>query len=207
MPALVLASASPRRQELLRQVGFAFTVHVTDVDETPRPGEDAIALALRLAQTKARAAANRLQSSAGDERVFLGADTVVISPSGEILGKPLNAEDAARMLALLSGATHQVVTGVCVHGPQIDMPATEFTTRTSTEIAASVTWVTFHTLSQAEIAAYVATGEPMGKAGAYAIQGLCARFIPAIHGDYSNVVGLPLALVTSMLAPFGILPE
>lgn len=197
MPQLILASASPRRQELLRQVGFVFTVHAADVDESPRLGEDAIALALRLAQAKTLAAAAAPRLAAGHELVFLGADTVVVAPSGEILGKPLDPQDAARMLALLSGATHQVVTGICLHAPGASR----------TEIAASVTWVTFHTLSEEEIADYIATGEPMGKAGAYAIQGRCARFIPAIHGDHSNVVGLPLALVTSMLAVFGILPE
>lgn len=211
MPSLVLASASPRRQELLHQAGFTFTVQPADVDETPRTNESGIALAIRLAQAKAEAAAlaerhaltsifadlslGKNQPDALDtEYVFLGADTVVVAPSGEILGKPLDDTDAARMLSLLSGGTHQVITGVCVHVPHLQR----------TEVAAALTWVSVQTLSAAEIAVYVATGESHGKAGAYAIQGRFARSIPSIHGDYSNVVGLPLALVTTMLAPFGI---
>ena len=196
-PRLVLASASPRRRELLLQAGFPFEVHSAQVDETERPGEDAIALSVRLARLKAEAVA-----AVAPDAVMLGADTVVVAPgvsAGDLLGKPADAADAARMLRLLSGATHQVVTGVCVHGP-----GTSEIRRT--EVAAALTWVTFHTLSEAEIAAYIATGEPFGKAGAYAIQGRAARWIPSIHGDYSNVVGLPLALVTSMLAAFEIFP-
>ncbi len=196
-PRLVLASASPRRRELLLQAGFPFEVQSAEVDETARPGEDAIALAVRLARLKAEAAA-----AVAPDAVVLGADTVVVAPgvsAGDLLGKPADAADAARMLRLLSGATHQVVTGVCVHGP-----GTSEIRRT--EAAAALTWVTFHTLSEVEIAAYVATGEPFGKAGAYAIQGRAARWIPRIHGDYSNVVGLPLALVASMLAAFDIFP-
>jgi septum formation protein len=213
MPSLVLASASPRRQELLHQAGFPFTVQPADVDETPGPDEGGIALAIRLAQSKSAAAAlaekhaltgifEDLSVKTGQpdeintELVFLGADTVVVAPSGEILGKPVDDADAARMLTLLSGGTHQVITGVCVHVPHLQQ----------TEVAASLTWVSVHSLSAAEIAAYVATGESHGKAGAYAIQGRFARSIPYIHGDYSNVVGLPLALVAAMLAPFGITP-
>jgi septum formation protein len=206
---LVLASASPRRQELLRQAGFVFMVQAEAVDETPRVGEEATALACRLAQAKAEAcaagSAGSAQSTVGsmdavDEagtlRVFLGADTVVVAPNGEILGKPADDADAARMLGLLSGATHQVITGVCAHVPGA----------ARTEVAAAMTWVRVQTLSTEEIAAYVATGEPQGKAGAYAIQGRFARAIPAIHGEYANVVGLPLALVGNMLAAFGIGP-
>ena len=190
MGGLILASASPRRRELLLQAGFAFEVQSGEVDETALAGEDAVALGVRLARVKAEAVVSTAASG-----VVLGADTVVCSPSGELLGKPVDEADAARMLALLSGATHQVATGVCVCGSG------------RTEVAASLTYVTFHTLSAAEIAAYIATGEPLGKAGAYAIQGRAARWIPRIHGEYSNVVGLPLALVATMLAAAGIFPE
>ncbi len=200
MPRLILASASPRRRELLLQAGFRFEVQSTDTDETALPREDAVALAVRLARAKALAVA-----AAAPDAVVLGADTVVVAPSkstagGEVLGKPADDADAARMLALLSGATHQVVTGVCVHRSNSPEGGGR------TEVAAALTWVTFHTLSKAEIAAYIATGEPAGKAGAYAIQGRAARWIPRIHGDYSNVVGLPLALAADMLAAAEIFP-
>ncbi len=190
MPQLVLASASPRRRELLLQAGFTFDIQATESDETPLAGEDAVTLAMRLARTKSEAVA---QTAKG--RVVLGADTVVLAPTGELLGKPQNAEDATRMLRLLSGKTHQVITGVCVCAPE------------RTEIAAALTYVTFFTVSEVEIAAYIATDEPIGKAGSYAIQGRAGRWVPHIQGDYSNVVGLPLALVTTMLAAMGIAPN
>ncbi len=189
MPRLILASASPRRRELLTQAGFHFEVSVSHADETALPGEDAVALALRLACSKAGQAA-----AAAPDAVILGADTVVLAPTGELLGKPADAPDAARMLQLLAGTTHQVVTGVCVQAAD------------RTEMAAALTYVTFQAIGQEEIAAYVATGEPMGKAGAYAIQGRAARWIPRIQGDYTNVVGLPLALTAAMLAPTGVQP-
>lgn len=194
---LLLASASPRRRELLLQAGFTFEVHPTSVDETIAPGEDAVALALRLARAKAEIALAMLRQTgeATLDVLALGADTMVAAPGGELLGKPKDDRDAARMLGILNGGTHQVVTGVCVCGPA------------RTETAAALTYVTFHTLSAAEISAYIATGEPRGKAGAYAIQGRAARFIPGIHGDYTNVVGLPLALTTTMLAGFGLEPR
>ena len=184
---LILASASPRRKELLTQAGFTFTIHTADADESPRPGEDAIALATRLAHAKAQAVAAQFPDAA-----ILGADTVVIAPTGELLGKPSDAADAARMLRLLAGATHSVVTGVCLITPE------------RTEVASSLTWVSFLSMSDEEIAAYVATTEPMGKAGAYAIQGLASRWIPHISGDYTNVVGLPLSLVAAILESSGI---
>lgn len=190
MPRLVLASASPRRKELLLQAGFVFDVSTADVDETALPGEDAVTLAIRLARLKAVAVAVGAPGA-----VVLGADTVVAAPNGELLGKPADDRDAARMLTLLAGATHAVVTGVCTWSGE------------RVETAAALTWVTFQTLSEREIARYTESGEPDGKAGAYAIQGRAARWIPHIHGDYSNVVGLPLALVASMLAPFGIHPR
>ena len=221
---LVLASASPRRRELLTQAGFTFEVHPANIPEDPRPNEDPIAYVVRLAREKAEAVFrewtpnvdpelalkghdfSRAKKDAQEDRAsapevcfpaadpnpdpqrltVLGADTTV-TLDNHILGKPENPADAARMLRLLSGRTHRVITGVAV------------VTATRTEVAAEVTGVTFLTLSDQEIAAYIATGEPMDKAGAYAIQGRAARWIPRIVGDYFNVVGLPLALVTTML--------
>ncbi|MFZ0663535.1 MAG: Maf family protein [Acidobacteriaceae bacterium] len=182
---LVLASASPRRRELLAQAGFAFTVAPASIPEDLRPGENPVAYVTRLAREKAQKVYAQLDSP--QSTVVLGADTTVVAPNGEVLGKPADAADAARMLRLLSGATHQVITGVAVVSSE------------EIETAAEVTHVTVLTLSDEEIAAYVATGEPMDKAGAYAIQGYAARWIPRIHGCYFNVVGLPLALVSGML--------
>lgn len=182
---LVLASASPRRKELLAQAGFQFTVTPASIPEDPRPGENPVAYVTRLAREKAECVYAKLQSN--NAAIVLGADTTVVAPNGEILGKPADASDAARMLRLLSGATHQVITGVAiVRAGRIDT-------------AAEVTHVTVLVLSDQEIADYIATGEPKDKAGAYAIQGYAARWIPRIHGCYFNVVGLPLALVSSML--------
>lgn len=182
---LVLASASPRRRELLAQAGFQFTVMPASICEDLRPGENAVAYVTRLAREKAGAVYAQLDSP--ESAVVLGADTTVVAPNGEVLGKPADAADAARMLRLLSGATHQVITGVAV------------ASASGVEVAAEVTHVSFLTLSDEEIAAYITTGEPMDKAGAYAIQGYAARWIPRIQGCYFNVVGLPLALVSGML--------
>lgn len=186
-PELVLASASPRRRELLAQAGFRFRVEVADIPEEPQPGEDPIAYVTRLAREKAEAVARRI---ADTQAWVLGADTTVVV-DGRILGKPESPDDAAQMLRLLSGRTHQVITGVAI-------VTGEGATALSL-VAAEITAVQFHSLSQREIDAYVATGEPMDKAGAYAIQGRAARWIPRIHGCYFNVVGLPLALVSNML--------
>ena len=192
---LVLASASPRRRELLAQAGFAFTVHPAHIPEDPLEGEDPIAYVTRLAREKAQVVFRSLSTednakqesdSEPEALVVLGADTTV-TLDDEILGKPEDAADAARMLRRLSGRTHRVITGVAVVSAQ------------GVEVAAEATAVRFLTLSDQEIDAYVATGEPMDKAGAYAIQGLAARWIPRIEGCYFNVVGLPLALVAAML--------
>jgi septum formation protein len=205
---LILASASPRRRELLTQAGFTFHVHPAHIPEDPKPNEDPIAYVTRLAREKAENVYRELalkghdfsradsdskearalapEGSSSESIVVLGADTTV-TLDNQILGKPENAPDAARILRLLSGRTHRVITGVAV------------VTATHTEVAAEVTGVTFLTLSEEEIAAYIATGEPMDKAGAYAIQGRAARWIPRITGDYSNVVGLPIALVSTLL--------
>jgi septum formation protein len=182
---LILASSSPRRRELLTQAGYKFSVEASSVAEVLRPEEDAVRFATRLAREKAQEVFTRHADSRS--LAVLGADTVVVCDR-EIMGKPRDAGDAIRILSLLSGRTHQVVTGAAVvWGPE------------AMEVAAEVTHVTMRTLAQQEIADYVASGEPMDKAGAYAIQGLAGRWIPRISGCYFNVVGLPLALVASML--------
>jgi septum formation protein len=201
---LVLASASPRRRELLTQAGFSFRVQAAHIPEDPYPNEDPIAYVTRLAREKAQTVFDQLSkpaanppetaasiavNPAAEPLVVLGADTTV-TLDNHILGKPEDAADAARMLRLLSGRTHRVITGVAVATSQ------------STEVAAEVTAVRFLTLSDEEIAAYIATGEPMDKAGAYAIQGRAARWIPRIEGDYFNVVGLPIALVSTLLESY-----
>jgi len=205
---IVLASASPRRQELLRNAGIAFVVQPADVDETPLAGESARACAERLARAKAMAVS---QTRPGE--LVLGADTIVVV-DGAILGKPSDADDAVRMLRLLSGRTHEVITGVCLVAP---VPGTQYSVPSrnapavsaeqdgSREVrtASETTLVTVSEIADDEIRAYVATGEPMDKAGAYAIQGRASRWIPRIEGDYSNVVGLPVTLVWRMLKQVG----
>ena len=188
MRRLVLASASPRRRELLTQAEYAFEVHPAHVNEDLRPGEEAIAYVVRLAREKALSVFAEMSSKSPDPPrvVVLGADTTV-TLDNHILAKPEDSADAARMLRMLSGRTHRVITGVAI------------ATEKGVEVAAEVTGVQFRTLSDEEIAAYVATGEPMDKAGAYGIQGLAAKWIPRIEGCYFNVVGLPLALVATML--------
>ena len=184
-PKLILASASPRRRELLTQAGYRFEVQASSVPESRRPEEDAIRFATRLAREKAEEVFARHQPA-----IVLGADTVVVC-DGEVMGKPADSADAERMLLLLAGRTHQVVTGVAVVWGSAGTRAVE--------VAAELTQVTMRTLSPEEISHYVASGEPMDKAGAYAIQGYAAQWIPRISGDYFNVVGLPLALVAAML--------
>ncbi len=201
---LVLASASPRRQELLRNTGISFTVQPADIEETPIVGEPPRQCAQRLAREKALAVW-RIRP----KDPVLGADTIVVV--GEtILGKPADADDAVRMLRLLSGRVHRVITGIClVQAVASEAVSHAQSLRTSYEIlrtenrelrtASETTLVTMTQLSDDEIREYVATGEPMDKAGAYAIQGMASRWIPRIEGDYSNVVGLPVALVYRML--------
>ena len=179
--SLVLASASPRRAELLRNVAIPFTVVPAHVAEQPAAHEEPADYAQRLARDKARAVFARHPRSA-----VLGADTVVVIDQ-HLLEKPTDKADAARMLRLLSGRTHQVITGVCLVAP--DFEQTE----------AEITQVVFSRLSEREIAAYVASGEPMDKAGAYAIQGMASRWVERIEGCYFNVVGLPVARVYRML--------
>ena len=231
---LVLASASPRRRELLAQAGFTFQIHPANIPEDPFPNEDPVAYVTRLAFEKAQAVYRQLagtpaiipsnpalyqgstsvepQATRNESRALapasqllreatpafaslprasaalqvLGADTTV-TLDHHILEKPQDPADAARMLRLLSGRTHRVITGVAL------------VTASRTRVASETTEVEFLALTEDDIAAYIATGEPMDKAGAYAIQGRAARWIPRIVGDYSNVVGLPLSLVSQML--------
>ena len=186
---LVLASASPRRSDLLAAAGIAFDVDAVDVDERQQEGEAPEAYVVRVAADKAHAAAARHPG-----RVVLGADTIVLV-DGEVLGKPANEDDAGRMLRLLSGRQHEVLTGVAL---ERDGRRVSALTRTAVEFAS---------LSADDIAWYVGTGEPFGKAGAYAIQGLGSRFIPSITGSYSNVVGLPVTLVVSLFQEMGFVPD
>jgi septum formation protein len=185
---LILASASPRRRELLTQAALTFTVESADLNEDLLPDESAAAYVQRLAVEKAQAIWNRHQSYdiPEDPLIVLGADTAVVS-EGNILGKPANAADARRMLQLLSGRTHAVLTGLAA------------ITRKGVTSEVEITQVTFNVLKDAEIADYIASGEPLDKAGAYAIQGYAARWIPRIEGCYFNVVGLPIARTIALL--------
>jgi septum formation protein len=181
---LILASASPRRRELLARAGFDFEARSSVVEEAPAPGESAEEFARRAARDKALDVAARAQPGS----LVLGADTVVVA-DGEILGKPVDAMDAARMLRLLSGTTHRVITGVCL----VRAPAAMEALRHET------TFVTFRPLDEQEIAAYLASHEPFDKAGAYGIQGLASKFVTRVEGCYFNIVGLPVALVYDLL--------
>jgi septum formation protein len=199
--ALVLASASPRRQELLRSAGIAITVQPTSIPEVPLDGEAPKTFAERLAREKAWAIFKERPNE-----FVLGADTIVVVDK-QILGKPKDAADAARMLRLLSGRSHQVITGICLMGPRsggITAENPDAKSETSLgDVRSETTIVHVSPLSDDEIRTYIATGEPMDKAGAYAIQGMASRWIPRIEGDYANVVGLPIALVYRMLKERG----
>jgi septum formation protein len=185
---LILASASPRRHELLAQAGVTFTAVASNINEDLLPDEAAAAYVQRLAEEKAQAIWNAHASSdtPGEPLVVLGADTCVVC-DGHILGKPADTADARRMLELLSGRTHAVLTGIAV------------VTGTKVVRGLEITQVMFNQLDDAEIAQYILTGEPLDKAGAYAIQGYAARWIPRIEGCYFNVVGLPIARTIAML--------
>jgi septum formation protein len=178
---IVLASASPRRAQLLREAGIPFEVVAADVDEGQHAGEAADTYVRRLAAAKAARVA-----AAHPRRAVLGADTTVVV-DGEVLGKPRDAAEAASMLRRLSGRSHEVLTGVCLIGRD-----------GQAETAVASTTVEFRPLTPQEIEAYVASGEPMDKAGAYAIQGGAGPFVTRIDGDYDNVVGLPVALIQAM---------
>lgn len=177
---LVLASRSPRRSDLLRAAGVDFVVRTADIDETPRPDEEPGDYVVRLAREKALAVA-----AAPDEAV-LAADTTV-TLDGHILGKPVDRADAIRMLTALSGRRHEVMTGIAVRRGESIV----------SDLAITAVW--FSPMTAAQIEAYADSGEPMDKAGAYAIQGLASRYIPRIEGSYANVVGLPVDRVLQLL--------
>ena len=184
---LVLASASPRRQELLTQAGFVFTVEPSRIDEDLLPDEPAADYVSRLAEEKARAVFDRLAPShAADPLVVLGADTCVLL-EGKILGKPRGRDEARRMLESLSGRTHQVLTGLAA------------VTRAGATVAIEISQVMVNRIDPEEMERYLESGEPLDKAGAYGIQGYAARWIPRIEGCYFNVVGLPLARTVDLL--------
>jgi len=179
LPTIILASASPRRAEILRTIGWPFEVLPVDIDESIRADEGAVDYVRRLAKEKADAAAARQSAS-----IIVAADTTV-TVDGQILAKPVDELDAMRMLRLLNNRWHQVMTGIAVINPELSR----------TVVAHEETEVKFAAMSEDEIAWYAKTLEPMDKAGAYAIQGLGSRFIEEIRGDYFNVVGLPIRLV------------
>ena len=192
---VILASASARRAEILRAAGIPFETRSTDVDESPRAGEAVEALVLRLAEAKARAAVASSKSR-NETAIVIAADTVV-DLDGEVLGKPASVRVAAEMLRKLSGRTHRVLTGLSVirvpHGvARLELEATQ---------------VRFAALTAEEIGRYAATGEPLDKAGAYAIQGIAGRYVERIEGCYFNVVGLPLARLYRILKDLGWQPD
>jgi len=191
---IVLASASPRRQELLTNAGIEFVVRPANIPEVRLPDESPKVFAERMAQEKARAIRNNVETAYPRNQnslAILGADTVVVI-GNEVLGKPANSDDAARMLRLLSGHEHSVITGVCLSGENFE------------DVRSEITIVHFGELSESDIKSYIKTGEPMDKAGAYAIQGMASRWISKIEGDYNNVVGLPVDLVLQMLREHGV---
>lgn len=194
---LVLASASPRRADLLTAAGYVFAIQPADVDERVEEGEAPRDYVLRLAEEKSAAVLAAIARSMPErpapglaETVVLAADTAVVA-GGEILGKPTGPDDAVRMLKRLSGRTHHVMTGVSVRSTRAEASHVETTA------------VVFASMTEAEISWYVASGEWSDKAGAYGIQGLASRFIPRIEGSYSNVVGLPVAPLDGLLRQLG----
>jgi septum formation protein len=188
---IILASSSPRRAEILRDAGIPFTSSTAQIDEIPLPHECAHQMVARLAEAKARAVASLMNAGNG-ECIVVGADTTV-ELNGEILGKPDDSAHAREMLGNLSGGTHRVLTGIFL------LRVADNETRSAIEIST----VTFAALSENEIANYVSSNEPLGKAGGYAIQGIAGRFIPKIEGCYFNIVGLPLARLYALLRELG----
>jgi septum formation protein len=189
LPALVLASASPRRRELLSGLGVAFTVRPVDLDETPRPGEEPRDYVLRLAREKAAA---RVEPG----ELVLAADTIVVL-DGDLLGKPRDEADARRMLSRIAGREHTVLTGVALLETTVEGGRAAPTARVE------ASRVRMAAMSEAEVAWYVATGEPLDKAGSYAVQGLGALFVEEVFGNYTNVVGLPLPATRRLFAELG----
>ncbi len=184
---IILGSRSPRRRELLAKLGLEFRILTADVDEAMDLTADPAAEVARISAKKAAA----ILPLAGEEELVVCADTIVVLDD-RIMGKPADAAEAARMLRALSGRTHRVLTGVTIHSARGQKTVVE------------TTEVTFRPLREAEIAAYIATGEPMDKAGAYGIQGTAGLFVSGIRGDYFNVMGLPLCTVTLLLRSFGV---
>jgi septum formation protein len=185
---LILASASPRRRELLLNAGIPFGIRVPNVDERVLPGEGAVDYVRRMAETKAQAV------SVGPDEIALGADTTVCL-DGTLLGKPASVGEAKMMLKILRGKTHDVHTGICLR----------FGSRTLLDHA--TTRVTFNAMTEEEIDEYARSGEPLDKAGAYGIQGMASRYVAAIDGDYFNVVGLPISLVYRHILDLGWRPS
>jgi len=190
---LVLASASPRRQEILRNAGIPFVVQAANILESPLENESPQACAQRLAREKAQVVAQQRP-----EDLILGADTIVVVDD-LMLGKPADSSDAVRMLRLLSGQTHEVITGVCLMSKGNSAPSGQFPVPSYCAVRFETTRVVMEKITDQEIDEYVATREPMDKAGAYGIQGIASRWISRIEGDYFNVVGLPVSLVYRML--------
>lgn len=182
---IILASGSPRRQEILKNIGLSFRVKKSDADESMEDGIAPSLSAMKLSLLKATDVAK----NEGSDSLVIGADTIVVSPDGEILGKPKNEDDAKKMLKMLSGKKHSVITGVSVMRT-FDAKATSFFVSTD---------VYFKELTETEIMWYLATKEPFDKAGAYGIQGLGAILIEKIEGDYFNVVGLPVSKLVDVL--------
>jgi septum formation protein len=183
---LVLASASPRRQQLLRNAGIPFVAQPANIPEVAREREEPQSFAERMAREKAL-----LVFRVRPDDFVLGADTIVVVDD-LILGKPRGAADATRMLRLLAGRTHRVITGVCLVGPGFE------------DVRSETTFVTMEAFNDEDVRSYIATGEPMDKAGAYAIQGRASRWVSRIEGDYFNVVGLPVSLVSRMMQERGV---
>lgn len=180
---MILASASPRRIDIMRQAGFEPTVMPQDVDETPREGEHPTELVLRLSHAKARACVD----ACGPDQTVVAADTIVWDEDGDVLGKPADDEEAREMLLTLSGRAHHVSTGVCVIRGNVERSFVETTD------------VHFFELTRDEVDAYVATGDPLDKAGAYGYQSLGCTLVERIEGDYYNVVGLPIGRLVRVL--------
>lgn len=190
-PSIYLASRSPRRAELLQQIGVCFTVLPSDIDESELANEKPADYVLRLARTKAQACVAALLEQGMQRLPVLAADTTVCV-DGEILGKPVDADDARRMLQKMSGGTHEVLTGLAV------------ATQQGVEVLLSVTQVEMAVLTEDEIDAYIRSGEPFDKAGAYGIQGLAGTFIKRIEGSYSGVMGLPVYETAQLLKSAGV---
>jgi septum formation protein len=204
---IILASTSPRRIDLMKQVGLHCEVKSPDADETPRRGESPAKLVARLAREKAQSVARKSKPSKSSNTLIIAADTIVVDPSGKtILNKPRNTAEARKMLKMLAGKTHTVLTGYCIY--EIDKATTKSPSDRAVHhhmVRVVRSKVTIRKLSPKQIAAYVATGEPMDKAGAYAAQGIGMAFIAKLNGSYTNVVGLPMSqLLSDLETHFGV---